>query len=251
MAIIIKNDTQIEKMKKAGNIVARTFEHIEKHIKVSTSTYELDKICEEFIKSNGAVPSFKGYNGFEGSICASVNEEIIHGIPNKHKKLQDGDIISIDIGAYIDGFHGDACRTFLVGNVSEEKRKLVEETKNSFFYAIEKAIEGEHLLTMSGRCEEYVSKFGYGVVREYVGHGIGANLHEAPEIPNYIQKRKGVKLQKGMTLAVEPMVNMGSHEIKSLDDGWTVVTKDNSPSAHYENTILITDGKPLILTMLD
>lgn len=251
MPIIIKNDAQIEKMKVAGNIVARTFEHLNKHIKVGVSTYEIDKICEDFIKSNGAYPTFKGYRGFPNAVCASVNEQIIHGIPSKKKHLKDGDIISIDIGACIDGYHGDACRTFMVGNVSDEVKSLVKETENSFFYAIEKALDGEHLYSMSGRVEEYVSKFNYGVVKEYVGHGIGQNLHESPEIPNYIQKRKGIKLQKGMTLAIEPMINMGTSDIITLEDGWTVITKDGLPSAHYENTIVITDGKPLILTMLD
>ncbi len=250
MPIIIKNDNQIEYMRISGNIVARTLELLEKHVKPGVSTYELDKIAEDFIRSNDAIPSFKGYNGFKGSICASINEEIIHGIPNKKRILKDGDIISVDVGAYKNSYHGDAARTFLVGNVADDVKKLVKETENSFFYAIEKAVEGEHLYTMSGRVEEYVSQFNYGVVREYIGHGIGKDLHEAPEIPNYIQNRKGVKLSKGMTLAIEPMINMGTHRIKTLADGWTVITQDKLPSAHYENTILITDGKPEILTLI-
>ncbi len=250
MPIIIKNDEQIEYMRISGNIVARTFEHLEKFIKPGVSTFELDKIAEDFIRSNDAIPSFKGYNGFKGSICASINEEIIHGIPSKKRILQDGDIISVDVGAYKNSYHGDAARTFLVGNVSSDVKKLVEETEKSFFYAIEKAVEGEHLFTVSGRVEEYVNQFNYGVVREYIGHGIGKDLHESPEIPNYAQGRKGPKLTKGMTLAIEPMINMGTHKIINLADGWTVITADKLPSAHYENTILITDGKPEILTML-
>ncbi len=250
MPIVIKNNEQIEKMRISGNIVARTFEELKKYVKPGVSTFELDKIAEEFIRSNDAIPSFKGYRGFKGSICASINEEIIHGIPNKKRVLRDGDIISIDIGAYKNSFHGDAARTFLVGNVSEEIKKLVEETEKSFFYGVEKAIEGEHVFTISERVEEYANKFGYGVVREYTGHGIGSDLHEMPEVPNYKQNRKGPKLSKGMTIAVEPMINLGTHRIKTLADGWTVVTDDKLPSAHYENTILITDGKPEILTLL-
>lgn len=251
MPIIIKTDDQINKMKIAGNVVAKTLLQIEKHIKVGISTFELDQIAYDCIKSNNAIPSFKGYNGFPSSICASINEEVIHGIPSKKRHLKDGDIISVDVGAIVDGYHGDAARTFMVGSVSEEVRNLVLETEKAFFYATEMALAGEHLYSMSGRIEEYVSKFNYGVVREYVGHGIGRNLHEAPEIPNYIQKRKGVKLEKGMTLAIEPMINMGTKDILTLDDGWTVITKDKLPSAHYENTIVITDGKPMYLTLLD
>ncbi len=250
MPITIKNEQQIEYMRIAGNIVARTLLEVEKHVKPGVSTFELDKVAEDFIRSNGAVPSFKGYRGFKGSICASINEEIIHGIPSKSRKLKDGDIISVDVGAYINGFHGDAARTFMCGNVSQEVRALVKETENSFFYAIEKAIEGEYVYTISERVEEYVNKFNYGVVREYTGHGIGSDLHELPEVPNFKQNRKGVKLTKGMTIAIEPMINMGTHKIKSLADGWTVITADKLPSAHYENTILITDGKPEILTLI-
>lgn len=250
MPIIIKNDEQIEKMRESGKIVARTLELLQKHVKAGVSTYELDKIAEDFIRSNGAEPSFKGYNGFKGSICASINEEIIHGIPSKKRILKDGDIISVDVGAYKNFYHGDAARTFLVGDVADDVKKLVEETKNSFFYAIEKAVEGEHLFTISARVEEYVSQFNYGVVREYIGHGIGADLHESPEIPNYKQTRKGPKLTKGMTIAVEPMINMGTHKINTLADGWTVITQDKLPSAHYENTVLVTDGKPEILTLI-
>ncbi len=250
MAIIIKNNMQIKKMIKSGEIVGRTFEEIKKHLKVGMTTLEIDKIAEDFIRSRNAKPSFKGYRGFPGSVCASINEEVIHGIPSKDRKLNDGDIVSIDIGAYFDGYHGDAARTFLIGNVSDEHKKLVEETEKSFFYAVEMATEGNYLYEMSGRIEQYVKQFGYGVVREYIGHGIGHDLHESPEIPNYIQKRKGPKLSKGMTLAIEPMINLGTADIIDLDDGWTVVTADNKYSAHYENTILITDGKPEILTLV-
>lgn len=248
MPIIIKNNTEINYMREAGKIVALALEKIEKHIKIGISTLELNKIAEDLILSHGAIPSFKGYGDFPATICASVNEEVIHGIPN-NRKLQDGDIISIDVGAYKNRYHGDAARTFLVGNVSAEKKQLVEETKNSFFYAIENAKENNYLYAMSGRIEEYVNKFGYGVVRDFVGHGIGQDLHESPEITNYIRKIKGPKLTRGMTLAIEPMINLGTHQIEILDDEWTVVTLDRKPSAHYENTILITDGEPEILTI--
>ncbi len=194
MPIVIKNNEQIEKMRISGNIVARTFEELKKYVKPGVSTFELDKIAEEFIRSNDAIPSFKGYRGFKGSICASINEEIIHGIPSKSRILKDGDIISIDIGAYKNSFHGDAARTFLVGDVCDDVKKLVQETENSFFYGIEKATEGEHVFTISERVEEHTNKFGYGVVREYTGHGIGSDLHELPEVPNYKQNRKGPKL---------------------------------------------------------
>lgn len=248
MPIIVKNNEQIEYMRKSCKIVALTLEKLEKEIKIGMTTLELDKIAEDFIRSHDAIPSFKGYGDFPGSICASINEEIIHGIPGK-RKLQDGDIISIDVGAYKNGYHGDAARTFLVGNVSDDKKQLVEETKNSFFYAIEDARENNYLYKMSGRVEEYVKKFNYGVVRDFVGHGIGQNLHESPEITNFIRKAKGPKLTRGMTLAIEPMINMGTHELEILDDNWTTVTLDGKPSAHYENTILITDGEPEILTI--
>lgn len=248
MPILIKNTSEINYMRESCKIVALALEKIEKSIKIGITTLELDKIAEDFIRSHNAIPSFKGYGDFPATICASINEEVIHGIPN-NRKLQDGDIVSIDIGAYKNRYHGDAARTFLVGAVSPEKKQLVEETKNCFFYAIEEAKENNYLYPMSGRIEEYVSKFGYGVVRDFVGHGIGQNLHESPEITNYIRKAKGPKLTSGMTLAIEPMINLGTHEIAILDDKWTVVTLDDKPSAHYENTILITDGKPEILTM--
>ncbi|MFV0503274.1 MAG: type I methionyl aminopeptidase [Lachnospirales bacterium] len=248
MAIFIKNNDGIARMRESNKIVAKALAIVEKHIKIGITTKELDKIVEDAIRSQGAIPSFKGYNGFPAAACISVNDEVIHGIPSK-RKLLDGDIVSIDVGAYKNGYHGDAARTFLVGNVREEHKKLVKETENSFFYAIEYATAEYHVNQMSGRVEEYVKQFGYGVVREYCGHGIGENLHESPEISNYIQKAKGAKLAAGMSLAIEPMINLKSPDIILLDDDWTVVTEDCQYSAHYENTILITDGKPEILTL--
>ena len=249
MAITIKNEKQIEYMKIAGRITGETLNLLETKIDVGISTKELDKIAEDYIRSKGAVPSFKGYGGFPASICASVNEEVIHGIPGK-KILKNGDIISIDVGAYINGFHGDAARTFIVGDVSDEAKKLIEVTRQSFFEGIKFAKEGSHLHQISAAVQEYVESNGFSVVRDYVGHGIGSDMHEAPQIPNYKTNSRGPRLCKGMTLAIEPMVNAGDFKVKVLADKWTVVTKDKRLSAHYENTILITDGEPEILTLV-
>lgn len=248
MAIFIKNDEQIKLMRISSEIVAKAHQIVENAIKVGITTKELDKIAEDFILSQGAIPSFKGYNGFPASICASVNEEIIHGIPSL-RKLKDGDIVSIDIGAYINGFHGDAARTHLVGNVSEEAKRLVDVTRECFFEGIKFAKPGHHLHEISEAIQIYVEKNGFSVVREYVGHGIGKEMHEPPHVPNYKPVNRGPLLQKGMALAIEPMVNIGTREIKTLDDGWTVITRDKKYSAHYENTIVITDNEPEILTI--
>jgi methionyl aminopeptidase len=248
VAIYIKNENQINFMRIAGDIVAKTHELLEKAVRPGITTKELDKIAEEFIRSQGATPSFLGYNGYPASICASVNEEIIHGIPSL-KKLKDGDIISIDIGAYINGYHGDAARTHAVGNISSEAEKLIQVTKDCFFEGIKFAKEGCHLHEISEAIQNYVEQNGFSVVREYVGHGIGRAMHEQPHIPNYKPANRGPKLLKGMVLAIEPMVNIGTHEIKTLSDGWTVVTRDKKYSAHYENTVLITDHEPELLTI--
>jgi len=249
MAINVKNEKEIEYMRIAGRITGEVLNLLESKIRVGITTKELDRIAEEYIRSKGALPSFKGYGGFPASICASVNEELIHGIPGK-RTLKNGDIISVDVGAYINGFHGDAARTFAVGEVSSEAKRLIDVTKESFFQGIKFARAGNHLHEISQAVQQYVESNGFSVVREYVGHGVGRDMHEAPQIPNYKTNSRGPRLCKGMTLAIEPMVNVGDFKVKVLEDNWTVVTKDKKLSAHYENTILITDGEPELLTLI-
>ena len=248
MAITIKTEEQIEKMRVAGQILARLDEILRAEIKPGVSTKHLDAIAEEYIRSQGAVPSFKGYSGFPASRCASINEEVVHGIPS-HRTLRDGDIISIDMGSYINGYHGDCARTYGVGEISEKDKKLIEITRQSFFEGIKYARAGCHLHEIGAAVQKYVEANGFGVVRDYVGHGIGRNMHEDPAIPNYRQIGRGPKLLKGMVLAVEPMVTTGSYDVRVLDDGWTAVTADGLNAAHYENTLVITDGEPEILTL--
>ncbi len=248
MGIFIKSEEQIEKMRVSGNILKELIEILQNEIKPGITTLELDQIAEKFIRSKGAVPSFKGYYDFPASICTSVNNEVIHGIPCL-RKLKNGDIISVDMGSYIGGFHGDCARTFAVGEISQENQKLIDVTQQSFFEGIKFAKSGNHLYEISAAVQRYVEANGYSVVRDYVGHGIGKDMHEDPAVPNYKQIGRGPKLQKGMALAVEPMVNAGSYKIRVLDDGWTVVTADGLNAAHYENTIVITDGEPEILTL--
>jgi methionyl aminopeptidase len=214
------------------------------------STLDIDKLGEKLIRSYGCIPSFLNYNGYPASICVSVNDEVVHGIPHKDHILCEGDIVSLDAGVIYKGYHADAARTYGVGKISDEAAKLIEVTKQSFFEGIKMAKDGNHLHDISNAIADYCESFGYGVVRDLVGHGIGKNLHEDPQIPNFHQRRRGIKLQKGMTLAIEPMVNAGTYEVAWLDDDWTVVSDDGSLSAHYENTILITDGEPEILTIL-
>lgn len=245
--INIKSESQIDKMRKAGEIVALTHRLMSETICDGITTGELDRIADEFIRSKGAVPSFKNYNGFKGSICASINDVVIHGIPGK-TMLKSGDIIGIDIGAYLDGYHGDAAVTFGVGEISQEAKDLIEVTRNSFFEGVKCAKEGFRLYDISAAIQNYVESRGYSVVREFVGHGIGKQLHEDPEVPNYGQSGKGPRLYRGMTLAVEPMINAGGKEVFMADDGWTVYTADGKLSAHYENTIALTKGEPIILT---
>jgi len=248
MAIILKNSAQVEKMRKASQVVIGAFELLESIIAPGITTRELDNAVDKFIKMNGARPSFKNYRGFPKSACISINEQVIHGIPGS-RKLSEGDIVSIDIGAYKDGYHGDAARTFGVGKISDEAQRLIDVTKQSFFEGIKSAKSGHFLRDISANIQSYVEKQGMSIVREFVGHGVGAALHEAPEIPNFVVKRRGPRLQAGMTLAIEPMVNLGTHEVIILDDEWTVITADKKLSAHYENTVLITDGEPEILTI--
>lgn len=248
--IIIKNRIELDLMKKAGQLTGMTLEMIAKHIRPGISTQELDALCEEFITRHGAKPSFKNYHGFTGSICASVNEVVIHGIPSRKNILKEGDIISVDVGAYLNGFHGDAARTFPVGDVSEEARKLIRVTEESFFKGIEHAYEGRRLGDISHAIQKHVEDNGFSVVRDFTGHGIGRSLHEDPQIPNYGKEGRGPRLDKGMVLAIEPMVNVGRYNVRILDDNWTTVTEDGKLSAHYENTVAITDGEPEILTMM-
>ena len=249
MAVHIKTREQIEKMRIAGEILAKLDEVLRKEIKPDVTTKQLDSIAEEFIRSQGAVPSFKGYGGFPGSICTSVNDEIVHGIPSE-RKLKQGDIISIDMGSYIGGYHADAARTYAVGEITPELQKLIDVTKQSFFEGIQYAKQGCHLNQIGIAIQKYVEQTGFSVVREYVGHGIGRKLHEDPSVANYREQRKGILLKRGMTLAIEPMVNMGSYQLKVLKDGWTAVTRDGLCAAHYENTVVITNGEPEILTLL-
>lgn len=250
MAVSIKSEREIELMRQAGKILAKVHEELGKNIREGISTWEINRLGEELIRSYDCIPNFLNYHGYPASVCVSVNEEVVHGIPSKERILKEGDIVSLDAGLIYKGYHSDAARTHLVGEVRPEIRKLVEETKNSFFEGIKMAKAGNHLYDISNAIDAYISQFGYGIVRDLVGHGIGTSLHEDPQIPNFRQSRRGLKLQPGMTLAIEPMINMGRADVEWLSDDWTVVAEDGLPSAHYENTILITDGEPEILTIL-
>ena len=247
--ISIKSRSEIEKMRVACKITGDALKMLEKHIKPGISTAQLDKIAYDFIRSKGAVPNFLHYNGFPASICASLNDAVVHGIPDRHTILREGDIISIDMGAEKDGYNGDAARTYPVGKVSDDALDLIDVTKQSFFEGIRYATHGAKLGDVSAAIQEYVESHGYSVVRDLVGHGIGRKLHEDPSVPNFGHRGRGVKLAEGMTLAIEPMVNAGEYEVNVLDDDWTVVTADGCLSAHYENTILITRGECEILTL--
>ena len=251
MAITIKSEREIELMAEAGKILERVHNELEKALHPGMSTKDIDTLGEKIIRSYGCIPSFLNYNGYPASICVSVNQEVVHGIPDKHRIIHEGDIVSLDAGVIYKGYHSDAARTHAVGEVSEEAKKLIQVTKECFFEGIKYAKAGNHLFDISGAIGRYAEERGYGVVRDLCGHGIGTALHEAPEIPNYGVGRKGVKLRPGMTLAIEPMINIGTYEVDWLDDDWTVVTRDGSLSAHYENTILITDGEPEILTLAE
>lgn len=247
--IVIKSKQQIELMREAGKIVAETHEILKEAVRPGISTLELDKIAENNIRKYNAIPSFKGYGGFPGSICASVNDEVVHGIPGS-RILKEGDIVSLDIGAYYKGYHSDSAKTHGVGVISEEDRKLIEVTKQSFYEGIKFAKEGYRLSDISHAIQEYVEKYGFSVVRDLVGHGIGTQLHEDPQIPNYGLPGKGPRLQSGMVLAIEPMINAGRYKVKILSDDWTVVTADGKKSAHYEHTIAITEDEPIILSKI-
>ncbi|MBE5894269.1 MAG: type I methionyl aminopeptidase [Lachnospiraceae bacterium] len=250
MAITIKSNREIELMREAGRLLALVHEEMGQFIRPGVSTKEIDELGEKVIRSFGCEPNFLNYNGFPASVCVSVNDEVVHGIPNKNRILQEGDIVSLDAGLIYKGYHSDAARTYGVGQISPEAQKLIDETRNSFFEGIKMAKPGNRLFDISNAIDAYISQFGYGIVRDLVGHGIGTRLHEDPQIPNFRQLRRGPKIQAGMTFAIEPMINMGRADVEWLDDDWTVVAEDGLPSAHYENTILITDGEPEILTLI-
>ena len=247
--ITIKSASQIEKMRKSGAVTKGALELVEKSIRPGISTKQLDKIAHDYIISKGAKPNVLNYNGFPGSICASVNDEVVHGIPSKHCILKEGDIISVDMGAVLDGWHSDAARTFAVGKISDEARQLIEVTKQCFFEGIKYAKHGAKLGDISYAIQKYAEGHGYGVVRDLVGHGIGTSLHEDPSVPNFGKAHHGVKLAAGMVLAIEPMINEGTWRVEMLDDGWTIVTQDGKLSAHYENTVAITKTGCEILTL--
>lgn len=248
MSVSIKTQREIELMREAGHLLEKVHSDLAAYIKPGISTKELDTIGEEMIRSLGCIPNFLNYNGFPGSFCISLNDEVVHGIPSEEKIIREGDLVKIDAGLIYKGYHSDAARTYMVGACTPEAQKLAEVTKQCFFEGLKYARAGNHLHDISKAIGAYAAKYRYGVVRDLVGHGIGTHLHEDPQIPNFPQRRRGIRLMPGMTLAVEPMINMGKADVAWLDDDWTVVTRDGSLSAHYENTILITDGEPEILT---
>jgi len=250
----IKSQAEIDKMKKSGEILYETLQLIKKNTVPGVTTKELDRIAEEYIVKKNAIPSFKGYDTgipgvgpFPASICASTNEQVVHGIPSLNR-LKDGDIISIDVGVYLNGYHADAARTFAVGKISNDAQLLIDVTRQSFFEGLNQMVIGNHIRDIASAIQNYAESRGFSVVRDFVGHGIGTDIHEPPEIPNYVTKRRGVRLENGMTIAVEPMINAGAYSVKVLENNWTVVTSDGSLSAHYENTIAITENGPLLLT---
>jgi methionyl aminopeptidase len=251
MAVSIKSAREIELMRESCRLLADVFHNLEQAVRPGISTHDIDTLGEKLIRGHGCEPNFLNYNGYPASICVSVNDEVVHGIPRKDHILQEGDIVSLDAGLIYKGYHSDMARTFAVGEISEDAKLLIERTKQSFFEGIKMAKAGNYLYDISREIDNYISQFGYGIVTELVGHGIGTKLHEDPQIPNFAQRRRGVKLCAGMTLAIEPMINMGRGDVEWLEDDWTVVTEDGSLSAHYENTVLITDGEPDVLTLYD
>ena len=246
--IIVKSEREIELMRRAGKITAAARALAGEMVKPGVTTQEIDKAVFRFIRSQGAEPSFLNYSGYPASVCVSINDEIIHGIPGP-RVLKEGDIVSVDVGAYIGGFHGDCAATYACGKISDEAKRLIDVTRQSFFEGIKYAHEGNRISDISHAVQAYVEANGFSVVREYVGHGVGRKMHEAPEVPNFGEPGHGPKLLRGMTIAVEPMVNAGTAAIRQMSDGWTVRTRDGKNAAHYENTILITGGEPEILTV--
>ncbi len=249
MPISIKSAREIELMSEAGRILAIVHDEMKKALRPGMTTKDIDRLGEEVIRSYGCTPSFLNYNGYPASVCVSVNDEVVHGIPTDKRIIREGDIVSLDAGVIYKGYHSDAARTHAVGEITPEAAKLIRVTRESFFEGMKYAKEGNYLYEISAAIGKYAESHGYGVVRDLCGHGIGTHLHESPEIPNYEMNRRGVKLRRGMTLAIEPMINMGTWEVDWLDDDWTVVTRDGSLSAHYENTVLITENEPVLLTL--
>lgn len=249
MGIVIKTPEQIELIRESCRLISIVHKELEQYVRPGISTKEIDIKGDILIRKLGGIPNFLHYNGYPASICVSVNDEVVHGIPDKRRVLQEGDIVSLDCGLIYKGYHSDAARTLAVGKITPEARKLIDVTRESFFAGIEVARAGNHLYDISNAIAGYIKPYGYGIVRELTGHGVGTKLHEDPQIPNFQQFKRGPKLRPGMTLAVEPMINMGRADVEWLDDDWTVVTQDGSLSAHYENTILITEGEPEILTL--
>ena len=253
MAVSIKTQHEIALMRESNHRLEKVFEGLEQMIKPGVSTWEIDMLARKLIREQEGTPNFLNFEGYPAAVCTSVNEEVVHGIPKKSRILREGDIISLDCGLIYKGYHSDAARTVAVGEVSKEAQLLIERTRMSFFQGAKQAVAGNHLFDISEAIGSYAESFGYGVVRDLVGHGIGSSLHEEPEIPNFRPRwpKRGIRLRPGMTLAVEPMINAGTPEVLWMDDEWTVVTEDLSLSAHYENTILITDGKPEILSLTE
>ena len=249
MSVTIKSAREIELMRESGRLLAIVHDELGKALKPGMTTKEIDRLGEEIIRSFGCVPNFLNYNGYPASICVSVNDEVVHGIPSKKRRIQEGDIVSLDAGLIYKGYHSDAARTHAVGEVSKEARQLIDVTRECFFEGIKFATAGNHLHDISNAIAAHAEKYGYGIVEDLVGHGIGTHLHEEPEIPNFHQHTKGIRLKPGMTLAIEPMINLGTKEVEWMDDDWTVVTADGSWSAHYENTSLIPEGEPEICTL--
>lgn len=250
MAVTIKSAREIALMREAGKILAEVHERLGEFIAPGLTTLDIDRKGEELIRSYKCIPSFLNYEGYPASICVSVNDEIVHGIPTKKRHIESGDIVSLDAGVIYEGYQSDAARTYGVGEITEEDQRLIQVTKESFFKGIEFAKAGNHLYDISAAIQEHIEKNGFSVVRDLVGHGIGSQMHEEPQIPNFKQRGRGMKLRPGMTLAIEPMVNVGDYEVWILEDDWTVVTRDGKNSAHYENTVLITDGEPEVLSLL-
>lgn len=250
MSISIKNEREIDLMRIAGQLLAKVHYELGRELKEGMTTKDIDRLGEEIIRSFGCIPNFLNYNGYPASICVSVNDEVVHGIPTDDRYLQNGDIVSLDAGLIYKGYHSDAARTHGVGEISQEAQRLIDVTKQSFFEGIKYAKPGNHLVDIARGIQTYAEAAGFSVVRDLTGHGIGTSLHEDPEIPNFVRRRRGAKLQKGMTLAIEPMINEGTYDVWWLEDDWTVVTRDGKLAAHYENTIAITDDGCEILTML-
>ena len=250
MAVTVKSAKEIELMREAGRRLEIVHDEMAKIIRPGISTMEINEKGDKVIRELGCKPNFLHYGGFPASICVSVNEEVVHGIPKRDRILKEGDIVSLDAGVIYKGYHSDAARTYGIGEISPEAGRLIEVTKQSFFEGIKFAKAGNHLNDISSAIQAYAESFGFGVVRDLVGHGIGSHLHEDPEVPNFAGRRRGLKLRPGMTLAIEPMINAGTPEVVWLDDDWTVVTEDGALSAHYENTVLITDGEPELLSLV-